>query len=100
MNEGPSAADESAGVEASLQRALELHKQGRFDDAEPLYRAALVSAPLNFDALHLLGILEYQKGRHDAAIALFDRAIGVGPNDPFPRYNKALALHALERPEE
>jgi predicted O-linked N-acetylglucosamine transferase (SPINDLY family) len=45
-------------VEANLQRALDLHRQGRLDDAESLYRAVLASAPANFDALHLLWILE------------------------------------------
>jgi len=100
VNEGRSAADQSAGVEADLQQALALHKQGRFDDAESLYRAVLALAPLNFDALHLLGIVQYQKGRHDAAIALFDRAIDVGPNDPFAHFNRALALDALKRPGE
>ena len=92
--------EQPAGVEAELHQALALHKQGRLDDAESLYRVVLASAPLNFDALHLLGIVQYQKGRHEAAIALFDRAIIVGPNDPFGHFNRALAFDALKRPEE
>jgi protein O-GlcNAc transferase len=89
-----------SGPSANLQQALALHKQGRLDDAESRYRVVLASAPANFDALHLLGIVQYQKGRHEAAIELFDRAIGVGPNDPFGHFNRALALDALGRPEE
>jgi len=60
----------------------------------------LADAPLTFDALHLLGLVHHQRGQHDEAIALFDRAIAVGPEDMFAHYNRALALDALKRPAE
>ena len=34
----------------TLERALTLHQQGRFAEAEPLYRAALAAAPANAQA--------------------------------------------------
>ena len=83
-----------------MQRALELHRQGKLEEAEAVYRAVVAVAPTDFDALHLWGIAEYQLGRNEEAIALFDRAIAVGPNDVFGRFNRALALTALKRFDE
>ena len=39
-----------------FQQALALHEQGRFDEAENLYRQILETAPQNPDVLNLLGL--------------------------------------------
>ena len=85
---------------ARLREALALQQQGRLDEAEPIYRAVLSEAPDHFDALHLLGLIHYQRGQFAEAIPLFDRAIQIGPHDLYPHYNRALALDALKRPAE
>jgi len=61
--------------DSEVKRAFELHQSGRLDEAEALYRAALVRAPLDFNALHLLGALCAQKGRMGEALALFEQAV-------------------------
>ncbi len=54
-------------VEQWLERAAALHRQGRLDEAELLYRRVLDVVPDHPDALHLLGVAALQRG--DAARA-------------------------------
>ena len=46
-----------------LRRALPLHQAGKLDQAERLYLAILAAQADHFDALHLLGVVQYQQGR-------------------------------------
>ena len=66
----------SAGPDAlnRLRQAQELHQQGRCDEAELHYRDVLAVIPDNADALHLLGVLQAQRGRYEAAAHLIGRA--------------------------
>jgi tetratricopeptide (TPR) repeat protein len=64
-----------------LARGFELHTAGRLAEAEALYRGVLDEAPRQADALHFLGLLAHQKGRHGEAIDLLDRALAAcGPH--------------------
>jgi tetratricopeptide (TPR) repeat protein len=83
----------------SLQDALELHQQGRLNQAELIYRQHLESEPTNSDALHLLGVIAHQTGRHIAAAEMIGRAIEINPNAPNYYSNRALSLHALKQLE-
>jgi len=87
-------------LEVQLEQAVAFHQQGRFPDAEVLYRSILARAPLHFAALHLLGVVHYQTGRHADAIEWIERAISVNPNVAFAHYNRALALQAINRPAD
>ncbi len=87
-------------IEDQLEQAVASHQQGRFPDAEALYRSILARAPLHFAALHLLGIVHYQTGRHADAVDWIERAIKVNPNVAFAYYNRGLALQALNRPAD
>ncbi len=71
MTPGPAA--------AALRRAVALHRAGRLDEAEPLYRAILERDPANPDALHFLGLLTHQRGDAAAAIELIERATRQAP---------------------
>src|SRR5271154_5974941 len=53
-----------------LRRALHAYEHGEFDKAERLYTAVLHSHPDHFDALHGLGLINFRRGRLDAALAL------------------------------
>jgi protein O-GlcNAc transferase len=70
-----------------LQRGIHYHQQGDLEQAEKNYRAVLDAAPLNADALHLLGVLSNQKQNHTAAIGLIRRAIQILPNQPIYHTN-------------
>lgn len=69
----------SAGSQ-QLTRAIELHRQGQLDAAELLYQQALRSNPRQIDALHFLGVLNSQRGRHQEAADLIRRALDIDPN--------------------
>ncbi|WP_143023353.1 tetratricopeptide repeat protein [Sphingomonas sp. NFR15] len=59
-----------------LTAAMRHHQTGQLVQAEQGYRAALALEPRNADALHLLGVVAYQRGHDDAARDLIGRAIG------------------------
>jgi tetratricopeptide (TPR) repeat protein len=79
---------------ALLARAVALHQQGALDAAEPLYRRVLDDAPRHADALHLLGVLAAQQGRHAEAIALIAAAIAEVPGEASFHANLGRACKA------
>jgi tetratricopeptide (TPR) repeat protein len=64
-----------------LKDIIDLHRQGRFAEAEQGYRARLAEQPDDPDALHLLGMLRHQLGDGDEGAQLLDRARALAPND-------------------
>jgi tetratricopeptide (TPR) repeat protein len=58
-----------------LRRALRARETGALAKAERLYNAALQFDPGNFDALHGLGLVHYQRGQLDTAVVLFQTAL-------------------------
>jgi predicted O-linked N-acetylglucosamine transferase (SPINDLY family) len=81
-----------------LNIAVQHHQSGRLDVAEALYREILSIQPSNPDALHLLGVLTHQRGHHDEAVELIERAIAANPSGAAAyRGNLAAALRALGR---
>ncbi len=83
-----------------LQDALSLHQQGRLREAEKLYTRALKAAPDNFDALHLLGLINAQNGQMGEAYRLMSAALKINPNVPDVLINFANVLHGLKRDDE
>ncbi|MFO1316703.1 MAG: tetratricopeptide repeat protein [Burkholderiales bacterium] len=79
-----------------LARAAALHTQGQLDEAERVYDAAIAAEPGNFDALHMRGVLAFQRGRHDEAMRLIDAALRVKP-DAAALANRGLVLQAQGR---
>jgi protein O-GlcNAc transferase len=70
-------AGDMTAIRQTLLDAAEHHRAGRLAAAESGYRAVLDALPQQADALHLLGVLCHQSGRHAEAIALIERAIAV-----------------------
>jgi predicted O-linked N-acetylglucosamine transferase (SPINDLY family) len=83
-----------------IQQAIALHQQGKFADAERLYREVLRSRPRDFDALHMLGVLQYQQGRVQDALPLLEAAIAVDARSAAAHINRGLALASLRRNPE
>lgn len=83
-----------------LNDALSLHQQGRLREAEKLYMRALKGAPDNFDALHLLGLINAQNGQMGEAYRLMTAALKINPNVPDVLINFANVLHGLKRDDE
>ncbi|MFQ6024211.1 MAG: tetratricopeptide repeat protein [Acidiferrobacterales bacterium] len=83
-----------------IEQALEHHRAGRLQQAEVIYRQILRKKPDHPDALHLLGVIALQTGKHEAAATLIGRAVELNPNVPAYHNNLAEALQALHRLDE
>ncbi len=64
-------------LQAALEQACRCHNEGRFKEAEALYREILRIDPRNPEALHLLGYLAGQVGRSGVAARLINSAIQI-----------------------
>jgi len=82
-----------------LQWAVQLHQRGDRAGAESLYRQILRELPGNVDALHLLGVIEAQKGNFESAHALINRALRLDARQPLARVNLARICLQLRQPE-
>lgn len=80
---------------AQLQLAIQHHRQGQLDLAEPVYRQILHIQPEQPDALHFLGVIHHQRGEHVAAVGLITRAIAANPNVAGYHANLGVALLRL-----
>jgi tetratricopeptide (TPR) repeat protein len=80
-----------------FQAAVAHDRAGRRDRAEALYRKVLQKVPDHADALHLLGIIAHERGRHERAIQLIERAIAIMPDFPAAHLNLGNALRAAGR---
>ena len=69
---------ERSSAESLLLKAVELHNAGNITEAEARYRAILEKTPRNADALHLLGMIAFQKGDLAEAERLIRDAISTG----------------------
>jgi len=84
----------------TLRRAMTAHSAGRLDEAEFYCRLVLGANKKQFDALHLLGLIEFQRSKFDEAHRLISQAIKINPRSAKARSNIALVLQHLGRPEE
>jgi tetratricopeptide (TPR) repeat protein len=57
--------------------AIEHHQAGRLQAAERIYRQILQVQPNHADALHCLGVIASQVGKHEVAVEYIGRAIGL-----------------------
>jgi tetratricopeptide (TPR) repeat protein len=68
------------------------HQSGRLRRAEALYRKALQKDPDDANALHLLGVVAYQRGEVGTALRLIERALPALPKLPDVHLNYGNAL--------
>jgi tetratricopeptide (TPR) repeat protein len=87
-------------IPGMLRIALALHQTGRLSEAERIYRHILAMDAHHADSLHLLGMIEYQRGRPKIAIALIRRAIKYNRKSAAYYSNLGTVYHALGRLED
>ncbi|MBY6265793.1 glycosyltransferase family 41 protein, partial [Azospirillum sp. 412522] len=97
-----SEAGQPADFESLLNHAADLHRAGRLEEAETVYRAAIAAdprreSPGHADALHLLGLLLHQAGRNDEALALIGEALRTDPVFPLAWNHLGLVHEADKR---
>jgi len=84
----------SPNLRELLARAVQCHRAGRLAEAEGIYRQILQTDASHADALHLLGVLSHQAGRHEIAVGLISAAIAQNDRIPAFHNNLANALNA------
>src|ERR1700752_4175710 len=84
----------------ALDEAFALHRQGQFDAAEKAYRRILKTWPDQFDALHLYGMLQFQRGSLADARKLLTQAIKIAPQSAAAHSNLGMVLATLNRRPE
>jgi tetratricopeptide (TPR) repeat protein len=84
-----------------LQRqAYHSFQHGDLDKAERLCAGILEYRPEDFDALHLLGVLNFQRRRLAEALRFLSRALKINSGSADAMSNLGLALHATGRFDE
>ena len=87
-------------LQQGLQTALQLHQQGRIDEAIKIYEAIIGIDPGHADALHLLGVARHQTGESEVGVGLIRKAISRSRKRPEFHSNLGQALEAVGRPTE
>jgi predicted O-linked N-acetylglucosamine transferase (SPINDLY family) len=79
---------------------MQYHQAGNLQQAEQLYRQILQADPRHADALHLLGVIACQVGRHDLGLEYIGQAISVNPYYGDFHRNLGVAYQELGRLDE
>ncbi len=87
-------------LQAKVDIAMALHRQGSLPEAERGYREVLQQQPNHFGALYLLGVVALQTRHTERAVELFRNAIKVNANVAFAHGSLGKALMDLKRPAE
>lgn len=86
--------------EQLFETALEAHRRGDLAEAGRLYRQVLGFSSGHIGALHMLGVVSAQQGRHGEAHDLFSQVLKQTPRDPLALNNFANVLVAQGRQAE
>jgi predicted O-linked N-acetylglucosamine transferase (SPINDLY family) len=84
-------------ISEALAVAIQHHQAGRLQAAEQIYRQVLAVEPKQPDALHLLGVIAYERGNHEIALDYIGRAIGLNGNTAVFHNNLGEVYRALRR---
>src|SRR5450432_3165448 len=87
-------------VPQALALALDLHRKGRFAEAERHYAAILAARPDHFEALHMMGIVKLAQGQPGEALQFIASAMRSKTPSPQILLNHGLVLNALNRHQE
>ena len=80
QSEKAAAAETQLTVDEAIQLAIAFQKRLDLDQAEHIYRQILSTIPDHPDALHFLGLLQYQRGGTADAIRSIQHALDVSPD--------------------
>ena len=95
--QGRAAGSPAAPIARWFGTALAHQRGGRAADAERVCREILSVDPGHAQTLHLLGLIEHQRGRSDEAIEHIRMAIMRDGRDPAFHHNLGNILRALDR---
>lgn len=84
----------------AIEEAKAVHRAGRLEEAEGLYRQLLRLLPEQPDLLHFLGLLLFQRRRSDESLALVQRSIDLQPKIAAWQNNLGNMLLERQQPAE
>jgi predicted O-linked N-acetylglucosamine transferase (SPINDLY family) len=87
-------------IPEAFQIAVEYQSAGRLAEAEAIYRRILAAQPNHAGALHFLGVIALQVGRHDAALELIRKSSAIDPKNPMVHSNLGVVCRATGRLDE
>ena len=87
-------------IEKNIQIGVQLHRQGKLQEAQRIYDQALNMDPHHAQAWHLSGVVALQRDEPAVCIQRIAMAISLNPRDASMYYNQAMALERLQLKEE
>jgi predicted O-linked N-acetylglucosamine transferase (SPINDLY family) len=81
----------------TLSAGIGLHQKGNLEEAQKIYESILKVDSRNFDALHLLGVLETQRNNFEKAIDLISSAISINTKNARSYYNLGFAYQETKK---
>lgn len=97
---GAPAAEAAAGTRALFEEGVRLHQARRLSEAQAIYQRVLRERPGHPGAMHLMGVLDIQRGEPAAAVEKIRAAIAANPGAAPFHGNLGTALQALGRLDE
>jgi predicted O-linked N-acetylglucosamine transferase (SPINDLY family) len=92
--------DPASRAELTFAQALAVHRQGRLEEAQQLYRQTLALQPQHPSALHLSGVIAAQFNDPARAVEFIGRSILANPHSAAAHRDLGLALCRLNRHDE
>src|SRR5436190_341231 len=89
-----------ATISDAFAIAVQHHQAGQLQAAEQIYRQILAVDPNQVDALHLLGVIALQMGKHELAIQHISRAIELNGTESVFHNNLGNAFKAHGKLDE
>ena len=96
----PQRLQDALTVGDAMAIGVQCQKNGHVRQAEDIYRAILEQAPDQADAMHYLGVVAHQQGRHDEALALIEQSLQLAPAQADWHSNHGIALKSRARLDE
>jgi tetratricopeptide (TPR) repeat protein len=87
-------------LESMLARALRLQREGKLDQAGRAYRDIISSNERHAECLHLLAMVEFERGNLETAEQMIRKAIAIEPDHPFFHGNLGTIVQSRGRIEE
>jgi predicted TPR repeat methyltransferase len=79
-------------VAEALQIAVGLHQDGRWEEADVIYKEILKTDPTNASALHFAGVLAHQFGRGNEGVELIRKSLTFSPDSADWHSNLGIVL--------
>lgn len=94
------AGSDSDNVAQTFNRAVSAYKAGKLADAELLCQQIVSTERDHFEACHVLAVVQAALGKRDLALASYDRALALRPDQADVLSNRGNFLLALNRIDE